>query len=75
MDKCCLILGGNSQDGSYLAEHLISTWINEKLNLQFTGSAVSLKKAFQEYNLCTTCLSYVRTGKRVHHKNWRVLLF
>jgi hypothetical protein len=51
---------------------IISTWINEKLGLEFVGNSCELKKAFSDQKLHTVRLSKVRLGKQKHHKGWSI---
>ena len=53
---------------------IISTWINEKLDLEFIGSVADLVKAFPEQKLNQGNLSGVRLRKFSQHKNWTVKL-
>jgi hypothetical protein len=51
---------------------IISTWFNEKLKLEFIGSAADLVRAFPEQKLNSGNLSLVRTEKFKQHKGWEV---
>lgn len=55
------------------ASQIVSTWINEKLNLEFIGNSLDLVRAFSDQKLKYQNLSKVRTGKRKQHKGWEVL--
>ena len=53
-------------------KQIISTWTNEKLNLEFIGNPRDLVKAFPDQKLSFGNLSNVRTGKYNYHKGWTI---
>lgn len=50
----------------------ISTWYNERLNLEFVGNPYDLVRAFPDQKLHRGHLSEVRTSKSKGHKGWTI---
>jgi hypothetical protein len=66
-EKTRLAVSKNGKDSQ-----IISTWINEKLDLEFTGNSLELVRAFPDQKLSQGALSHVRTDKYKQHKGWTI---
>ena len=54
------------------SKQIISTWINEKLNQEFTGNPYDLVRVFPEQKLNQGALNSVRNRKLKQHKGWTI---